>query len=49
MSADPLNPGAGRLRADRIILVDTPGVVTNDFTKLPFRKIKLPKWPFPAD
>jgi len=33
--------------AERIILVDTPGVVTNDFTKLPFRKIKLPKWPFP--
>ena len=35
--------------AERIILVDTPGVVTNDFTKLPFRKIKRPKWPFPAD
>jgi microcystin degradation protein MlrC len=35
--------------AERIILVDTPGVVTNDFTKLPFRKIKLPKWPFPAN
>ena len=33
--------------AERIILVDTPGVVTNDFTKLPFRKIRLPKWPFP--
>jgi len=35
--------------AEQIILVDTPGVVTNDFTKLPFRKISLPKWPFPAD
>ena len=33
--------------AERIIMVDAPGVVTRDFTKLPYRKIKRPKWPFP--
>jgi microcystin degradation protein MlrC len=31
---------------ERIIMVDAPGVVTRDFTKLPYRKIKRPKWPF---
>jgi microcystin degradation protein MlrC len=33
--------------AARIIMVDAPGVLPSDITTLPYRKIKLPKWPFP--
>jgi microcystin degradation protein MlrC len=33
--------------AARIIMVDAPGVLPGDITTLPYRKIKLPKWPFP--
>ena len=35
--------------AERIIMIDAPGVVTRDFTRLPYRKIKRPKWPFPDE
>ena len=28
-----------------IIMVDAPGVVARDVTKLPYTKIKRPKWP----
>ncbi|RXH07834.1 M81 family metallopeptidase [Bradyrhizobium guangzhouense] len=34
--------------ATRVIMVDAPGVVARDITKLPYRKIKRPKWPLDA-
>jgi microcystin degradation protein MlrC len=32
--------------AKKIIYVESPGTVTQDLKSLPFKKIKLPKWPF---
>ena len=34
--------------AKKVIYVDAPGVVATNFSVLPYRKIRRPKWPLPA-